>query len=67
LNKHTEDQKEIDLVLNTLKKNKSIDYADKKAKKIVEKAWKGVEKKLPDGEAKKNLEKLSKFLIERKL
>lgn len=33
----------------------------------MEKAWKKVAKFIPDGEPKQDLEKLSKFIIERKL
>lgn len=64
---HTDNEDDINKAIDILKKNKSIDYAAKKSKAIMEKAWKNLDKKIPEGDAKRNLEKLSRFLIERNL
>lgn len=67
LDMHTDDVKLITKAVDILKSNGSIEYSAKKAKNIMENAWKKVEKELPDGQGKKNLEELAKFIIERKL
>lgn len=67
LDSHTNDQNELEIATNILKKNGSIKFSIKMSKNIMEKAWKNAQKKLPEGQAKKDLEELTSYLIDRKL
>jgi len=67
LNRHTGDANEVSKALKIICEKSNISFAEKKSKKLVEKAWKDLSKVVKEGESKDNLEKLSKFLIERKL
>jgi len=67
LKKHTEDEREIRRAISILEKYKSIDYAKEKAKEIVEKSWRKIEKILPPSREKDLLFELSNFLIKRKI
>eukprot|EP00347_Sterkiella_histriomuscorum_P004981 403358352 len=67
LNKRDNTEEELAWATKLLKENGSIEYADKIAKGIMEKSWKLVQVKIPEGPAKANLEKLSKFIIERQI
>ena len=66
LNKHTDDMKEREEAIRILEKYGAIDYAKKVAQEIVEKAWKDVEKLIPESEAKKKLRSFAYYMIERK-
>lgn len=67
LDSHTDDEKQIERALKIINSGKNIQYATNKSRKLMEVAWKKAQKIIPDGPAKNDLEKLSKFLIERNL
>ena len=67
LRAHTEDEKLRMEAISIIKKYGSIEYAEKIAAKIIEESWNEVEKILPPSEAKKRLECLVNYLIERKI
>jgi geranylgeranyl pyrophosphate synthase len=43
----------------------SVDFAKARAAQMMEKAWKELSPHLPDGEPKRNIEQLSRYLIDR--
>lgn len=67
LNMHTRDKEIILEAINILKETGSVEYAKKRAREIVEEAWKEAEPLLKDCESKKMLHEFIKFLIERKI
>ncbi len=67
LNSHPSDEKTIREAIAIIEKHGSMDYARKKAKELVEKSWKDVEKVLPESEAKNTLRAFAEFLINRKV
>jgi len=67
LNVHTSDQKLRDEAIAIMEKYGSLDYVKHFAGKIVEESWRGVEKLLPESDAKEKLNAFAKFLIERKI
>jgi geranylgeranyl diphosphate synthase type I len=66
LDRHTRDPKLIRRALEILSRNGSVEYARQAARKLMEEAWREAEPKLPDNPARKTLESLMKFAIERK-
>lgn len=67
LNSHPTDQKTINEAINLIKKHGSIGYAKQIAEKIVEEAWKEIEKKIPNSKAKQLLKELADYSIGRKI
>ncbi len=67
LNSHPSDEKTIREAIAIIEKHGSMDYARAKAKELVEKSWKDVEKILPESEAKDTLRAFAEFLIHRKV
>jgi geranylgeranyl pyrophosphate synthase len=67
LNSHPTDEKTIREAISIIEKHGSMDYARKRAKELVEKSWKDVEKVLPESEAKNTLRAFAEFLIHRKV
>ena len=67
LKSHTEDEKLRMEAISIIKKYGSIEYAEKIAAKIIGESWREVDKILPPSEAKKRLECLVNYLIERKI
>jgi geranylgeranyl pyrophosphate synthase len=67
LNKHTRDTELIRRALELISKTGSIDYARQFASRFVQDAWKEAEPRLPNNPAKKTLESLMKFAIERRI
>jgi geranylgeranyl pyrophosphate synthase len=67
LNSHPTDQKTIAQAISMLKENGSIEYAQKKARELIEKAWKKLEPELKESKAKRMLKAFADFLIERKM
>jgi geranylgeranyl pyrophosphate synthase len=67
LNQHTRDPKLIQKALEILERNGSVQYAKDFAKHLMEEAWKEAEPKLPNKPAKKTLQSLMLFAIERKI
>jgi len=53
--------------IDIMKETGSLEYAHGVAKKLVEDAWKNVEKHLPDGIAKEKLKLFADYLITRKI
>ena len=53
--------------IDILHESGSIEYAEKKAKSLLEGAWEDLEKSLPQGDGKQKLEELSLYLIDRNL
>jgi len=51
--------------ISIIEKNGSIDYARKRAKEIVKKAWQEIQDKLPNNVAKKKLKAFADFLVDR--
>lgn len=66
LNKHTDDIKERKEAISILEKYGAIEYARKVARKIIENAWKDVDKILPESEAKNKIRAFAEYMIERK-
>lgn len=67
LNKHTKDEDEIKQAIEIIKKYKSIKYASRFAKRIVEKAKKKIAKSIPEGEYKEKLKEIADYVIKREL
>ena len=67
LEMHTFDQKLRDEAIEILKKYDSIEYAKEKAKKMVQDAWNGIDKILPESDAKEKLKAFAYYLIEREI
>jgi len=67
LNMHTRDKKLIAEAINIIRKYGSIEYAKQVSRRIMQEAWNEIDGWLPPSEAKKALEALAKFLIEREL
>lgn len=67
LDQHTRDPKLIQRALEILERNGSVQYAKDFAKHLMEEAWKEADPKLPNRPAKKTLESLMLFAIERKI
>ena len=53
--------------IDLLHKSGSIEYAQNKAKQLLEKAWTDLSPSLPGGDGKQMLEELSLYLIDRDL
>lgn len=67
LNLHPSDEKTIAEAIALITKTNSIDYAAKKARELVQAAWKQVESVLPESQAKKTLKSFADYLVERKI
>jgi len=67
LKMHTSDQKLRDEAIEIIKKYDSIEYAKEKARNMVKEAWNGMEKLLPESDAKEKLKAFAYYLIERKI
>jgi len=67
LNIHTTDQKLRDEAIEIIKKYDSIEYAREKARNMVKETWKGIEKILPESDAKEKIKAFAYYLIERKI
>lgn len=67
LNAHPSDEKTIREAIALIEKHGSMEYARAKAKELVEKSWKGVDKELPESHAKNVLRAFADYLITRKI
>ncbi|MBN2066843.1 MAG: polyprenyl synthetase family protein [Candidatus Diapherotrites archaeon] len=67
LDSHPTEEAAIEEAIEIIKRNGAIEYAGKRAKSIVEKAWKEIEKALPESEAKKTLHSLALYCTEREI
>jgi octaprenyl-diphosphate synthase len=67
LGMHTDDQKLRNEAIAIIKKYSSVKYATEKARTMIKEAWNGVDKLLPDSEAKKKLKAFADYLVERKI
>ncbi len=67
LKKHSEKKKDIKRAIQLIEKTDAIEYAEKKANKIVSEAWEKLEKVLSESKAKKLLKDFAYYCIERKV
>lgn len=67
LNMKTSDEALHKEAIEILKSDEAIDFCTNTAKQTMGKAWKQIDPVLPDSEAKEDLFKLTKFLINRSL
>jgi len=67
LDSHTTEEKVIEEALNIINKYDGIKYSKNKAEKLVESAWKKLDKQLPKSNAKIMLQKFAEYLVERKI
>jgi geranylgeranyl pyrophosphate synthase len=67
LKMHTFDQKLRDEAIAIMKKYGSVDYSKEKARNMVKEAWDGINKILPESDAKEKLKAFAYYLIERKI
>jgi geranylgeranyl diphosphate synthase type I len=67
LDKKKKRKKEVLEAISIIKKYNSIEFAKEKAREIVEKSWKEVEKLFSFNKAREQLKELIYFLVERKL
>ncbi|MBI2597592.1 MAG: polyprenyl synthetase family protein, partial [Candidatus Diapherotrites archaeon] len=65
LGMHTSEESKIKEAVSIIQKAGSFAYAKKTAKKLVEKSWEKLDKKIPESSAKKMLREFADFLIER--
>ena len=63
----TYDQNLIAEAIAIMKKNGSLDFAAKTARSIIDQAWMDLDSHLPDSPAKKKLQTLASFLIDRSI
>jgi len=64
---HTTDQNLRDEAIAIIKKYGSIEYAKEKAKTMILEAWRGVDKLLPESDAKRKLKAFADYLVKRKI
>ncbi len=67
LDSHATDEKILQEALDLINKYDGIKYSKKKAEKLVETAWKKLDKTLPKSNAKIMLQKFAEYLVERKM
>ncbi len=67
LDKHTDNLEERKEAIVLINKYKSVEYAKKIAKKIIEESWSQADKLLPESLAKKRLNAFVNYLIERQV
>ncbi|NIO44710.1 MAG: hypothetical protein GTN36_04115 [Candidatus Aenigmarchaeota archaeon] len=67
LKMHTTDQKLRDEAIAIIKKYNSVEYAKEKSRNMIREAWRGLDKLLPESEAKTKLKAFADYLIERKI
>jgi geranylgeranyl diphosphate synthase type I len=67
LDMHTTVQKLRDEAIAVIKKYDSINYAREKANNMILEAWEGVDKLIPDSDAKNKLKAFAEYLVERKI
>ena len=67
LNSHPTDEKIIKEAVLIIEKYGAIDYAVKKAKSVVEDAWKKIDSLLPESEAKATLKSLAEYCTQREI
>jgi len=67
LDSHTVDEKIIQEALDIINKYDGIQYSRKTAEKLIEGAWKKVDKVLPENNAKIMLKKFAEYLVDRKI
>ncbi len=65
LNLQTNDEKLLIEAINILKDNGSVEYAKNRAANMMANAWKELDPAIPNSKAKKNIEHLSHYLIDR--
>jgi geranylgeranyl pyrophosphate synthase len=65
LDMHTRDPQLIQEAIDILRKYDAINYAKEFARRLVRETWSGVDKILPESEAKRKLKAFADFLIER--
>lgn len=65
LNLQTNDEKLLIEAINILKDNGSVEYAKNRAANMMAGAWKELDPVIPNSKAKKNIEQLSQYLIDR--
>lgn len=65
LSMHTKDESLIGEYIGILRENGSIDYAKEKAREIVRAAWENAKDIIPESAAKKEIEELVTYLVER--
>ncbi len=65
LKMHTADQTLIKEAISILNRNKSIDYAEKFADRLVHESWAEIDARIPDSEAKSMLKAIAEFTIKR--
>lgn len=66
LNSHTRNPVKIKRAIEIIKKYDSIQYAQKRAEEMANKAWKDIESILQEGKAKQRLKEFVEFLIKRR-
>ncbi len=62
---HTEDEKLIKEAIALLKKTNSLEFAQKKAREIISKAWRDIEPTLKNSAAKQKLKAFADYLVDR--
>jgi len=67
LNSHTKSKPKIKQAIALIKKAGSIDYAKRKAKKIVSDSWSDLDKTLKNNAGKKELKAFAEFMVDRKI
>lgn len=67
LNAHPEDEGTINEAIGIIKKYGAIEYGKEKAREIVEKSWKEVDRALRKSDAKETLRAFADYLINRKI
>lgn len=67
LDMHAFDQKLRDEAIEILKKYGAVEYSMQKARSMVKEAWEGIDKMLPESDAKEKLKAFAFYLIERKI
>ena len=63
----TKDETILREAVNILKRSGAVEYAEMRAKTMLEDAWERIDKVLPDNSGKAKLKQLSHFLINRDL
>ena len=67
LSEHTSDAKKIENAITVIEGSGAPDYIRSLKERLLNAAWRGIDKKLPDSEAKRRMRALSQFLINRSI
>lgn len=67
LGSHTDKEEEILEAIRIIKESGAVDYANRRAKEIIQESWKKLDKEIRKSPAKETLKSFSDYVVERKI